>query len=140
MNNTINYGKHNSSYFNMPAAFAVLVAYLLPGVLGMIYSGFSYFASLILIVVAVFEKRSEMVRFYCFQFCFLSMFFNIILSVLSIVSTFLPFFQLLQVGVSLVSAAVVLVCTIYSFVCAFQYKAWMIPYVGQLVLNVFVRK
>lgn len=140
MNNTIYYGKHTSSYFNLPAGLAVFLIYFLPGLLGMIYSGFSYFASLILIVVAVFEKRSEMVRFYCFQFCFLSMFFNILLSVLYIISSFIPFIQILQVLASVLAAVTVLSCTIYSFICAFQYKAWIIPFVGDLVLKMFVKK
>ena len=132
------YGKHRSSYFDLPASAAVLIAYLLPGLLGTLHSFFSYFASLILIAVAIFEKKSEMVKFYSFQFCFLSLTFNIILTVLSLISYFVPFAAPVMVLASFVIAVLSVVCTIYSLVCAFQYRGWVIPFVGPFVLKTFL--
>lgn len=131
----IDYGKHHSSYFNLPAGLMVVIAYLLPGVIGMININLSYFATLILILVAIFEKNSPMVRFYCIQFSVLAIGFNMLLSLLYLVSRFVPIIQIINVMLSVVIAAIVIFCYFYSLFRALQYKAWIIPWIGNFILN-----
>lgn len=135
----IDFGKHESSYFNMPAGIVVLAAYLLPGLMSVIYSGFAYFATLILIAVAAFERKSGMVRRYCLQFCFMSMVFNIILTSLSLLARVIPLLGDLVSLLSLIAAAISIFTFIYSIYMAFQYKFWKLPYLGEFILNRFVR-
>lgn len=129
------FGKHNSSYFNIPAGFMVLIAYLLPGVLSMININFSAFASLILLVVAVFEKRSDMVKFYCLQFCFVSLAFNIFLTILTIIAMFIPIFTLIIGMCSIIIATIMLITYFYSLYNAFKYRAWIMPWVGPFIMD-----
>lgn len=135
----IEYGKHKSSYFNMPASLAVIIAYLLPGVLGMISPELSGLASLVLIVVAVFERRSNMVKFYCLQFCFIAMFFNIVLSVLSVIGLFIPIVQVIGAMLSLIVVCIIVFVYFYSLFRALQYKAWKAPWVGEFVLSYIMK-
>lgn len=135
----IHYEKHESSYFHLPASVAVLIAYMLPGFLGLIHVNLSYFATLSLIVVALFEKRSDMVRFYCFQFCVLTMFFNILHSILSLLGMLIPIVELINALLSIITAFLILFAFFYSWYRALQYKAWVIPWVGNIVLNTFMK-
>ena len=137
--NMINFKKHESSYFNLPASIAVIIAYMLPGVLNLIYSGFSYFATLILIGVAAFEKKSRMVRLYCLQFCFYSMFFNILLTVLTLLGKLIPLIGELTVILSLAVAVLSIVVIFYSLYRALQYKYWKMPVIGEFIMKRFVR-
>lgn len=135
LKNFINYAKHKSSYFNLPASVMVLIAYLLPGFLSMININFSPFASLILIAVAIFEKQSNMVRLYCLQFCIMSVVFNVFLTILSIVAMFIPIAGLIGAMCSIVIATITIFVYIYSIFNAFRYKGWIIPWIGNLVVN-----
>lgn len=128
------YGKHKSSYFNLPAGLVVLIAYLLPGLLGMININLSAYASLALVVVAVFERRSNMVKFYCLQFCILAMISNILLTVLSVIAHWVPIVQLIGSMISLVMLMIIVFSYCYSIFRAFQYKGWKIPWLGDFVL------
>lgn len=130
----VEYGKHTSSYLNLPAGIVVLLAYLLPGVLGMIHIELSYFASLVLVAVAVFERRSNMVKFYCLQFCFLAMCSNLLLTGLSVLAHWIPIVQLIGSMVSLVMLMIVVFSYCYSIFRALQYKGWKIPWLGTFIL------
>ena len=131
----IDYGKHRSSYFNLPAGLTVVIAYLLPGIIGMININFSYFATLVLILVAVFEKNSPMVKFYCIQFSILAIGFNLILSLFYLLSRFIPTIQIINVMLSFIIALITIFCYLYSLFRALQYKAWIIPWIGSFILN-----
>lgn len=131
----VNYGKHNSSYFNLPAGLAVVIAFVLPGFLGMLNVNFSYFTTLLLIFIAIFEKKSNMVKFYCLQFCFVSLFFNLILSVLATIGYFILPIQIINAILSIIVSVIMIVTYIYSIYCALQYKAWKMPWVGEFVLR-----
>ena len=135
----VDFRKHESSYFNLPAGIVVLLAYLLPGIRGYIYSGLAYFATLILLAVAAFEKKSGMVRLYCLQFCFFCMFFNIILTALSllaqVITILVPVVTLLSSVVAIMTIAVFF----YSIYRALQYKFWKIPFVGDFIVRRFVK-
>lgn len=135
----VTFSKHESSYFDLPASIVVVVAYLLPGLLSMVYSGFAYFATLILIAVAAFEKKSNMVKLYCLQFCFMSMFFNIIITALSLLARVITPLLGLVTLLSSVVAVVVIVVFIYSLYSALQYRFWKLPYLADFILNRFFR-
>ncbi len=139
LNEFFEYGKHHSSYFNLPANIVVIFAYFLPGILGMINVNLSYFATFGLIIITIFEKKSEMVKFYCLQFCFLSMFFNIILTLLSVAGRFFVFIQLINAILSIITIGIVIFYCIYSLFCALQYKAWIIPWIGTLIQKNVIR-
>lgn len=130
----VEYGKHKSSYFNLPAGLVVLIAYLLPGILGMIHIDLAAYASLSMVVVAVFERSSNMVKFYCLQFCFLAMISNILLTILSIVAHWVPIVQLIGSMISLVLLMIIVFSYFYSIIRAFQYKGWKIPWLGTFIL------
>ena len=130
----IEYGKHKSAYFNLPASIVVVIAYLLPGFLGLINPTLAAFATLALVAVAVFEVRSNMVKFYCLQFCFIAMFCNLLLSILSVIATFVPVVQIIGAMVSLIVAAIIVFVYFYSLFRALQYKGWKIPWIGEFVL------
>lgn len=135
----LTFNKHESSYLNLPASFVVIAAYLLPGLLSMVYSGFAYFATLILIAVAAFEKKSNMVKLYCLQFCFLSMFFNIIITALSLLSRVITPLVSFVTLLSSVVAVIVIIVFIYSLYSALQYRFWKIPFLADFILNRFFR-
>lgn len=135
----IDYGKHKSSYFDLDAGIVTVIAYLLPGILGMIWSGFSYFATLILIAVAAFEKKSGMVKLYCLQFCFYSMFFNIILSLLTVIANAVTPLAVVTVLLSTVVSILTVIVFFYSLFRALQYKFWKMPVVGDFIIRRFVK-
>lgn len=129
------YPKHASSYFNLPASVMVLIAYLLPGILGLLNINLSFLGALILVIVAMFEKRSNMVRFYCFQFCFLSIFFNIVLTLVWFLSGFLPILLFVNAFLSVAVSVIIMFSFIYSIYNAFKYRGWKIPWLGDFILN-----
>ena len=133
------YGKHESSYFNIPAGLMVLIAYLLPGLLNMIYSGFSYFATLVLIAVAAFERKSTMVRLYCLQFCFYSMFFNIIITALCLVSKVITLITPIVTLLSMVVSILTIVVLLYSIYQALNYNYWKMPLISEFITSKFIK-
>jgi len=134
-----NHGKHKSSYFNLPAAVVVLIAFFLPGLLGMLDSNVAYFSSLILVAVAAFEKKSDMVRFYCFQFCLLAMFSNLTLTALSLIAMVIPAISYINACLSLVFGAIILFAFFYSIFNAFKYRSWNIPWISDLVTKLVMK-
>lgn len=129
----IEYEKHKSSYMNLPANLVVIIAYCLPGILGLLNINLANFATLSLLVVAIFERKSEMVRFYCLQFCFLSMFFSIGLNLLAIVGMYVPTFQVFNAMLSLIVATFSIFSYFYSLINAVRYRVWVIPLIGTFV-------
>lgn len=134
LNYKLDFGKHNSSYFNVPAWVVVVIAFLLPGIVGSININLAFFGSLILLLVALFEKRSIMVRFYCLQYCFTSIFFNIFLTLVGLLANIIPSINILVAFITLFISTFMLFVFFYSIVQAFRYKGWFVPYVGDLVL------
>lgn len=135
LENYINFEKHTSYYFNIPANIMVLIAYLLPGILGYININFSVFGSLVLLVVAIFDKKSKMVRFYCLQYCFTSIIFDVLLSVASIMCKIIPSFNNTLALISLFVGAFMFFVFVYSIYSAFKYRGWKVPYIGDFILS-----
>lgn len=133
--NYICFEKHNSFYFNIPAHIIVLIAYFLPGILGSINVNFSVFGSIILLVIAIFDQKSKMVRFYCLQYCFTSIFSNILLTVASLICKIIPPLTVILGILSLFIGLFMVFVFIYSIVSAFKYKGWKVPYVGDFILD-----
>lgn len=133
--NYIYFEKHNSFYFNIPAHIMVLIAYILPGILGSINVDFSVFGSITLLVIAIFDKKSKMVRFYCLQYCFASIISNILLTIASLICKMVPPLTAILGILSLIVGLFMVFVFIYSIVSAFKYKGWKVPYVGDFILE-----
>ena len=131
----INYGKHNSSYFNIPAGLMVVIAFLLPGFLGILNINFAYFTTLVMIANAIFEKKSNKGKFYCFQVCYVSLFFNFLLRVLSMIGHFIIIVKIIGAMLSIVISVIMVFVYIYSIYNALQYRAWKMPWISEFVLR-----
>ena len=135
LNSKVNFGKQKSSFFTAPACIIVLFAFLLPGILGTLNANLSFFGSIVLLIVAIIEKKSMMVRFDCLQYCFTSIFCNITLTLLSLLSNILVFLKPVVVMLSLVIAVFMIFVFLYSIFLAFQYKGWKVPKLGSYILD-----
>ena len=133
----IRFEKHESSYFNLPASIVTVVAYFLPGLLNLLFPVFSYFATLILLAVAGFERKSGMVRLYCIQLCFYSMFFNILMTALYYLAHFSPVIQMIAAVLSVGIGFMTIFVFLYSLYNALNYKFWKIPFVSDFVIRKF---
>lgn len=136
---TVEYSRHTSSYFNLPANFVVLAAYLLPAILSAVYSGFAHFSVLILLAIAAFEKKSQMVKLCCLQLCFYAVVCNILLTTLSVLSSALPILAAISTLVSLliaISTIIVFFCSLYR---ALRFQYWKLPWISDILINRFVK-
>ncbi|MCF0111209.1 MAG: hypothetical protein HUJ58_04850 [Erysipelotrichaceae bacterium] len=133
------YGKHKSSYLGLPAALVVLIAYCLPGIIGALIPVLANFSSLILLAVGGFEKKSQMVKLYCFQFCGISVISNIVLTVGNAIGHFSALISYLVSCLSLVFAVVILFSFFYSLFRAFQYKGWKMPFISEFLFTYFIK-
>ena len=113
----------------------VVIAFLLPGFLGMLNINFAYFTTLVMIAIAIFEKKSNMVKFYCLQVCFVSLIFNFLLSLLSMIGHFIIIVKIIGAMLSIVISVIMVFVYIYSIYNALQYRAWKMPWISEFVLR-----
>lgn len=131
----IDFERESSSYFNLDISIVVSIAFLLSEVLRSLNNFLAYFGVLVLFIVAFFEKKSDLVKFYCIEYGLLILVNKILLTSIGIFMLTIPALWLLFTILLFIFMIINLIATIYlTYMAVFKHKGWKIPWLGDFVL------
>ena len=134
--NLIDFEKQSSTYFNLDGQTVVALVFLLSEILRRLNNFLAYFGVLVLFIVAFFEKKNDLVKFYCYEYGFFIIEYEILIAFIGILMIILPIFWIFFTILIFVLMIINLVISLYMLYRAtFQNKGWKIPWLGDFVLN-----
>lgn len=134
--NLIDFEKQSSTYFNLDGQTVVALVFLLSEILRRLNNFLAYFGVLVLFIVAFFEKKNDLVKFYCYEYGLFIIAYEILIAFIGILMIILPIFWIFFTILIFVLMIINLAISLYMLYRAtFQNKGWKIPWLGDFVLN-----
>lgn len=131
----IDFEKQNSSYFNLDTSIVVSIVFLLSEILRRLNNALAYFGVIILFIIALFEKKSDLVKFYCIEYGLFIVAYEILAITIGLLLVIIPILYPLFIIILFVAMIISLIVSLYLVYRACQNKGWKIPWLGNFVLH-----